>query len=578
LDTSIMLLGMISFVMVLFYLTNWPDDDIRFYSLQITSTTISIFCAVLLFTGFNQLICTLATKDNGIQMCFLHFAHCFAYLTLMHIGTAVESGVMWEREGGEALVPEEKWVYADALQWNNDEPVEIERVGTIRAEARGDRDAKRSVIEVSEISGGPTMEVPVQKKRHTYMRRRRRTKALAMLFAHMAGFAAIFSGTSLMRVCVDPDSSNEAWSKIVVWLPIVFNQLVVQAAFWLSQWVRHRQVQMRWEQIRSRQTSNEVTMKKEQEGLQMVEDLMKEEVVESENDVSSLSLSYLAVHVMRFSLTGHLPDEQAEEPEGWRPELVGHALALYGLGVLVGLLACGQAFAMQKYKCATKHQNPVAARMLNTVLNATGMCSAWCVLWATKWTFKWWCVENLVKPHPILEKVVIAFVLTAFASVMVFIVDKVDDHLEAREPENAGLDDGKDADSEAKAHLVPKGDEPQAQDQEETAKEIVRIIVNSLGILVGFSWEHCFDGGVETVSEKSAGEGASSSPSPMRLIVQLFMGIMVCMLVLPAWRRHILQKVMLMEEMLHPDPEKHDTLRGRTCSQAELVGDPARKS
>mmetsp|Transcript_78415 Transcript_78415/g.210469 ORF Transcript_78415/g.210469 Transcript_78415/m.210469 type:complete len:235 (-) Transcript_78415:407-1111(-) len=206
---------------------------------------------------------------------------------------------------------------------------------------------------------------------------------------------------------------------------------------------------------------------------------------------------------------------------------------------------------MQKYKCANKHQNPGLTRILNTMLNATGMCSAWCVLWATKWTFQWWCVENRVKTHAILEKVIIAFVLTAFASVMVFIVDKVDDHLEAQEPEKARLVDSTDADGEANARLVPKGDETGANDQQESAKEIVRIIINSLGILVGFSWEHCFDGGVESVSEKS------SHSNSIRLIVQLCMGIMVCLLVLPAWRRYILQKVMLMEEMRYPETEEH---------------------
>ncbi|CAK0842008.1 unnamed protein product, partial [Prorocentrum cordatum] len=135
-----------------------------------------------------------------------------------------------------------------------------------------------------------------------------------------AGFAAIFSGTSLMRVCVDP--KNKAWSKIVVWLPIVFNQLVVQAAFKVSAIVRQRQVQARWEQIKGRRSNSEEETRREQEGLQMVEDLMKEEVVEGENDASSLSMSYLAVHVMRFSLTGYLPDEKASS------EFPGRVLAV----------------------------------------------------------------------------------------------------------------------------------------------------------------------------------------------------------------------------------------------------------
>jgi len=50
------LLGSISFIMTLFYFTNWPDPDIKQYSWEIISSTISIFCAVLGFSCFNDLM------------------------------------------------------------------------------------------------------------------------------------------------------------------------------------------------------------------------------------------------------------------------------------------------------------------------------------------------------------------------------------------------------------------------------------------------------------------------------------------------------------------------------------------
>lgn len=46
-----MLLGSVAFVMLLFYVVNWPDDDIRLYAWTIISTTLSIFTAVLAFSG-----------------------------------------------------------------------------------------------------------------------------------------------------------------------------------------------------------------------------------------------------------------------------------------------------------------------------------------------------------------------------------------------------------------------------------------------------------------------------------------------------------------------------------------------
>mmetsp|Transcript_116193 Transcript_116193/g.205783 ORF Transcript_116193/g.205783 Transcript_116193/m.205783 type:complete len:631 (+) Transcript_116193:78-1970(+) len=53
---SIMLLGFVAFVMGLFYLVNWPDEDIRQATWRLLSTTISIFLAVLIFSAVRELM------------------------------------------------------------------------------------------------------------------------------------------------------------------------------------------------------------------------------------------------------------------------------------------------------------------------------------------------------------------------------------------------------------------------------------------------------------------------------------------------------------------------------------------
>jgi hypothetical protein len=58
---AVMLLGMVAFVLALFYLVNCQDTDIRKYTWMIISSTISIFCAVL----FYQSVCRI------IIQCFL---------------------------------------------------------------------------------------------------------------------------------------------------------------------------------------------------------------------------------------------------------------------------------------------------------------------------------------------------------------------------------------------------------------------------------------------------------------------------------------------------------------------------
>lgn len=49
-------IGSMCFLMCLHYLTNHPDRDMRRYTYQIISTTISIFCAVLIFNAINQIV------------------------------------------------------------------------------------------------------------------------------------------------------------------------------------------------------------------------------------------------------------------------------------------------------------------------------------------------------------------------------------------------------------------------------------------------------------------------------------------------------------------------------------------
>merc|ERR1740123_2690810 len=151
--------------------------------------------------------------------------------------------------------------------------------------------------------------------------------------------------------------------------------------------------------------------------------------------------------------------------------------------------------------------------MTEIALNGAAMTFAWSVLWGTRWAFDWvFDSANEDRPHPsqVMQRVVIALVLSAVASASVIVLVKIDD--------------------------VSK-DQADGSNSEEQAKAI-QILVNSLGILIGFSWEHSFDGGVAAV--------ASHSTHPE--IIKLLMGIGIASAMTPMWRRHILTKEINLEK------------------------------
>jgi hypothetical protein len=78
---TVMLFSLVVFQMILFYLTNHYDEDFKLYSWQVISTTISIFCAILVFHGVygivEDLVLEPIDEQEGLTPPtkeFLHFA------------------------------------------------------------------------------------------------------------------------------------------------------------------------------------------------------------------------------------------------------------------------------------------------------------------------------------------------------------------------------------------------------------------------------------------------------------------------------------------------------------------------
>merc|ERR1712203_896459 len=108
---------------------------------------------------------------------------------------------------------------------------------------------------------------------------------------------------------------------------------------------------------------------------------------------------------------------------------------------------------------ASDEENTVSetGRAGNTILSTFAMSFAWCMLWATHWA----CERVPIFQMPsLLGRVMMALELSAGACFVVLFLDKIDDM-------HAGSED-----SRAGARAIQE-------------------IITALGILVGFSWEHC---------------------------------------------------------------------------------------
>jgi len=248
------------------------------------------------------------------------------------------------------------------------------------------------------------------------------------------------------------------------------------------------------------------------------------EVDEAENDISSLAVSFLIVQSIRFAVTGFLPNEEGEE-EGAGLHHYTCVLALYGIGLLFACMACVLVVILAKqsgghHEGASDNEaeeENFVERMTEIALNGAAMTFAWSMLWATRWAFDWAFDEaDENKPHPsaVMQRVVIALLLSAVACASVFVLDKIDDTAKEQ-------GDGNNSEEQAKA---------------------IQILVNSLAILIGFSWEHSFDGGVAAV--------ASMAATPMQKASAKFaMGLAIAVVMTPMWRKHILTKEMALEQL-----------------------------
>lgn len=149
---SLMLTMSVTFQMSVFYLVNWPDADIRFYAWQIIGNTILIFCGVLFFSAFADVMFYAFGSSLLVDFSILLF---IGFLSQLVIANCCG---YFHREGTPHLHISSK-------------DLKIENVLTCVRVTSGKKTA-REVIEMSRV---------------------RNNECFASLMGHMTGFAAINS-------------------------------------------------------------------------------------------------------------------------------------------------------------------------------------------------------------------------------------------------------------------------------------------------------------------------------------------------------------------------------------------------
>mmetsp|Transcript_20401 Transcript_20401/g.62009 ORF Transcript_20401/g.62009 Transcript_20401/m.62009 type:complete len:510 (+) Transcript_20401:195-1724(+) len=483
-----MLLGSVAFVMVLFYLVNYKDDDIRRYSWCIISTTISIFTAVLIFQGINEIIMVAIKPQTEMLVVVINFALFLVWFIMLQLTIAVVSGA--NCEGGTVHLNREAWVVADSLRADYGEEVHTEVRNPV---------GQKSIA----VLGG--LEVFVQKSKVLREFRESQMKCYATLLAHMTGFAAINFGGAVQHL--DVFKASPAMTVVAM----LMSQAMLFALFRAATEVR-------------KHTSALDGQVDERDELYM------EHVEEAENETAGLSVSFLTVQAMRYWLTGQLPTISGHEhPEYEHP--VGAVLGLVMMGCAVGACSLMLFFVLDG---PTLSKSPGLRRLLQMVETQGLMVFAWCLLWAARWqAFRSHVFGQIGGPDSMGGRIILALVLSLCSLAAIGGLDTLADAARAR---------GTRDDAQVTA-LIFSG-------------------IEALSLTVGFSWEHSFDGGVAAV--------ASLTRTPH--LTKFALAIVVALVIVPAWRKFILEKVMIHKRKHEEDVETEAVRNGWRPSAYEQLG------
>jgi len=189
-----------------------------------------------------------------------------------------------------------------------------------------------------------------------------------------------------------------------------------------------------------------------------------------------------------------LPNQEGEEPEDVTTKHTDlQSFTLIAVGWFLGMV---EILRVLYIKTTFKRLTP-------QMKNIIGMTFSWCIFFGSDWLLSY---HFFTSEQGMTKQVALALVVTLIALAMIFTLEVVQDFKH--------LDDGI-----------------------ETA---IHAIINAIGILIGFAWEKAFDVAVAEITDT-----VHVLPAPF---TKMLLAIILAGMVVPAWYRHILPNIILMEQ------------------------------
>lgn len=229
---------------------------------------------------------------------------------------------------------------------------------------------------------------------------------------------------------------------------------------------------------------------------------------ETEDDVMCLTISFLVVQTLRYHVVGVLPSLEGNFPKNtYVNDYQCFVMLIFGIsvgifGYLRTILGLGTAWMTRRHA--------------TWVRLGTDFVLAWSLLFTT---------DAFLTNHGLggnkmgcLGQVITAMILTIIGFLVVFLLDRQADAVEA------------------KMVASPSKNQQQIDEYRERQKKAIRGTVLAIGVLIGFGWERCFDAAVDSTAEQDA---KIVPPT----LTKVGLALVLASIVLPAWRWYILPVV-----------------------------------